>query len=164
MTLRAGAAMVEITPKLGTHLAGAVTLPRPASTVLDPLYAKAVVFECGGKKVCFLSLDVVIITRRYTDQMGDAATAKVWALTALRSWCTRRKPTRAPSVGNFMIDDEFPRCPPTARSSAAGISITRHSQPNARSMRSLRQNLVPVEIASNSGVLDGLALSIAAAS
>ena len=43
--LRAGAAQVDITPPEGTHLAGSgADVHRPAEVVLDPLYAKAVVF------------------------------------------------------------------------------------------------------------------------
>ena len=56
--LNAGAAMVDITPEAGTHLGGnGMGDHRPAQSVLDPLYAKAIVFEAGGRKICFVSLD-----------------------------------------------------------------------------------------------------------
>lgn len=56
--LRAGAASACITPALGTHLAGSGAGPHcPAQTVLDPLYAKAVVCDNGASRLCILSLD-----------------------------------------------------------------------------------------------------------
>ena len=48
--LSAGAAMVDITPPAGTHLAGSGAGDhRPAQSVIEPLYAKAIVFEAGGR-------------------------------------------------------------------------------------------------------------------
>ena len=46
---KAGAASVDITPPVGTPMAGYYA-ERLSQGVHDPLYAKAVVMECGGKK------------------------------------------------------------------------------------------------------------------
>ena len=71
--LRAGAAMIDITPPLGTHLAGSgAGEHRPAETVLDPLFAKAIVFESGGRRVCMVILDLTIVTQDYTDRIRAA--------------------------------------------------------------------------------------------
>ena len=64
--LRAGAAQVDITPQTDIHLAGAVGRFRPAQYVYDPLYARALVLENGEKKICFVSLDLTIITEDWT--------------------------------------------------------------------------------------------------
>ena len=50
--LHAGAAMIDITPPPGTHLAGSgAGEHRPAQSVMDPLYAKAIAFAAGGQRV-----------------------------------------------------------------------------------------------------------------
>ena len=50
--IRAGSAQVDITPPLGTHLAGdGAGIRRPARRALDPLHAKAVVIESKGRRM-----------------------------------------------------------------------------------------------------------------
>lgn len=71
--LRAGAAQVEITPKAGVHLSGGIAVFRPAQCVADPLYAKSLVLELGGRRVCIVSLDVTIITQPWSEKIRDAA-------------------------------------------------------------------------------------------
>ena len=59
--LSVGAAMVDITPPLNTHLSGDGSgQHRPARHVLEPLYAKAMVFDSGGKRVCIIVLDLTV--------------------------------------------------------------------------------------------------------
>lgn len=50
-SLYAGVAQVEITPPLGTHLAGGINTFRSTQKVVDPLYAKALVLEAGPAAV-----------------------------------------------------------------------------------------------------------------
>ena len=65
--MRAGSAVVEITPKAGTHLAGSGKGDyRSAQSVIDPLFARAAVFESEGRRVCTVALDVLCITEEYT--------------------------------------------------------------------------------------------------
>lgn len=59
---RAGAAQVEITPSVGTPLAGSYAL-RPSNGTLDPLIAKAIVVEQDGAAAAFVALDLVTTTR-----------------------------------------------------------------------------------------------------
>ena len=106
--LRAGAAMIDITPPPGTHLAGSgAGEHRPAQTVMDPLFAKAIVFEVGQRRVCMVILDLTIVTWDYTDQIravigehtGIAPEAIMVQATQTHS---------APSLGYFMLDADFP--------------------------------------------------------
>ena len=106
--LRAGAAMVDITPPPWAHLAGSgAGEHRPAQAVMDPLFAKAIVFEAGGRRVCMVILDLTIVTQDYThriraaigEQTGIAPEAIMVQATQTHS---------APSLGYFMLDPDFP--------------------------------------------------------
>lgn len=102
--IRAGAARLEITPKLGTHLAGSVGKHRPASRIESPIHAKALVFEQDGGKLCLLSLDVTIITQEYTDKIRAAAQEMGFAPEAVMAHAVQNH--SAPPIGHFMADPE----------------------------------------------------------
>jgi hypothetical protein len=106
--LRAGAALVEITPPAGTHLSGSdCGEHRPAQSVMDPLFAKAIMIESGGQRLCLVTLDVTIITRDYTEKIRSAIREKTGvALEAIMVHATQTH--SAPSVGYFMLDPDFP--------------------------------------------------------
>jgi neutral ceramidase len=56
--LRVGAASVDITPPVGTPMAGYYA-ERLSRGVHDPLFAKAIVLESGGKRAALVSLDLI---------------------------------------------------------------------------------------------------------
>lgn len=58
--LRAGAAKVDITPPLGTPLAGHFE-KRRAVDVDDPLYARALVLEAGGRRIALVACDILCL-------------------------------------------------------------------------------------------------------
>ena len=64
--MRAGSARVEITPPLGTSLAGYFA-DRVSDAVADPLFARAVVVENSGKRLALVSCDLICLTRDTTD-------------------------------------------------------------------------------------------------
>lgn len=68
--LRVGAAEVDITPPVGTALAGSL-FPRVSVGVEDPLTLKAVVLESGGVTLAYVLADVIALRR----EEGDAAVA-----------------------------------------------------------------------------------------
>ena len=57
-TLRAGAARADITPTGPVHLSGAVGAYRPAQSILEPLFARALVLQAGKQRACLVVLDV----------------------------------------------------------------------------------------------------------
>lgn len=59
--LKVGAASVDITPPLGTPMAGYYG-ERAAEGVHDPLYAQAIVLERDGKKAALVGLDLIATT------------------------------------------------------------------------------------------------------
>jgi len=158
--MKAGAAMVDITPKAGTHLAGDVGGFRPAQSVLDPLYAKAVVFESNGRKLCFLALDVTIITRKYTDQIRNGA-AKQFGFDPNSIMVHATQTHSAPPMGHFMVDDEFPPVP-ADREFVRGGDLAYADFAAKQAIEAIGQaceRLEPVQIAVGSGARDGLAFN-----
>lgn len=65
--LKVGVATTEITPPLGTPLAGYYHA-RGADGVLDPLSSKAMVIEQGGERAALVVVDLLNITRAITDR------------------------------------------------------------------------------------------------
>jgi neutral ceramidase len=56
--LRAGVARVDITPKTHEPLWGFEDRTDPATGTLDPLYARILVLEAGGKRIALVALDL----------------------------------------------------------------------------------------------------------
>ena len=65
--LKAGFAEVDISPAPGTRKIG-WNNKNYGSSVLDPLYAKAAVFECGDGRAAFIGLDLLFVHR---DQVAE---------------------------------------------------------------------------------------------
>ncbi len=107
--LLAGAAQVDITPSLGTHLSGSVGEHRPAKDIWDPLFAKAAVLESAGRRICLLALDTTIVTADYTRRVRDGAAALGLAPDDVMVHATQTH--SAPSLGHFMVDPDFPPVP-----------------------------------------------------
>ena len=57
-TLRAGAHKVDITPPPGELMWGYEDRLKPATGMLDPLYARVLVLESGGKRLALVTLDL----------------------------------------------------------------------------------------------------------
>lgn len=66
--LRVGAARIDITPPLGTPLAGTCTLVK-ARGVLDRIFAKALVLEQRGLRVAIVTADVVAFSEEMTERL-----------------------------------------------------------------------------------------------
>ena len=65
--LKAGFAEVDISPALPTRKIGSNN-KLTGTTLLDPLYAKAAVLECGGGRAAFIGLDLLFVHR---DQVAE---------------------------------------------------------------------------------------------
>ncbi|RKU34353.1 hypothetical protein C6496_20225, partial [Candidatus Poribacteria bacterium] len=109
--LHAGASQIDITPQTDIHLAGAVGSFRPAQYVYDPLYARALVLKNGEKKICFVSLDLTIITEEWTAKIRQAV-AEECGLASEAVMVHVTQTHSAPSLGHFMFDESFQGTPP----------------------------------------------------
>lgn len=56
--MRASVAKVDITPPLGTRMWGYFDRLQGATGILDPLYARVLVLEAGGKRLAYVDLDL----------------------------------------------------------------------------------------------------------
>ena len=74
-SLRVGTAEVDITPPVGTALAGSLQ-PRESLGIDDPLYAKAIVLESGGCTIAYVILDLVALMRQEGDEAVRLASAR----------------------------------------------------------------------------------------
>ena len=161
-SLRAGAALVDITPPPGTHLSGgACGERRPARSVLDPLFAKAIIFETGARRFCIVTLDVTIITGEYVRRIR----ADIGARTGLppEAILVHGLQTHsAPSLGMFMLDPDFP-LDITAETEYLGGAEKAYADFAAaaavRAAVEAAQALQPVRIGIGRGIRDGLAFN-----
>ena len=79
---------------------------RPAKLADESLNAKVLVLACGGRKLCFVALDVTIVVRRYTMQIRKAASEEFgFDPEAVMVHATQTH--SAPPLGGFMMDEDF---------------------------------------------------------
>jgi hypothetical protein len=152
--------MVEITPRAGTHLAGSgAGEHRPAQVVLDPLYAKAVVFEAGGRKVCFLALDVTIVTQEWTDRIRQGAETFGFDPDAVMVHATQTH--SAPTLGHIMFDPDFPDLPADIEYLRGGETPYYEfaAEKAVEAIAAADGSLRPVQLGVGSAVRDGLAFN-----
>jgi neutral ceramidase len=72
--LRAGNAIREITPALGTPLAGRPSWgPRRALRIRDPLFARALHFDDGVASITIVAADLVLVTSKLAQAVATAA-------------------------------------------------------------------------------------------
>jgi len=109
--LRVGASSIEITPPRGVQLSGAVGTHRPAKLVLDPLYAKALILESAGRKMCIVSLDLTIVTRKHCERIRKWA-GKELGIDHDAIMIHATQTHSAPSLGSFMLSEDFGGIPP----------------------------------------------------
>ncbi|MBS7648792.1 hypothetical protein KEJ17_04010 [Candidatus Bathyarchaeota archaeon] len=110
-SLYAGVAQVDITPERGTQLAGDIGRYRPNEFVLDPIYAKALVLESNGSKLCFLSCDLASITAEWANKIRKLASEK-FGLKPEAVLIHAVQNHAAPSIGHIMVSNECNLIPP----------------------------------------------------
>jgi len=75
MALRAGFAETEITPPVGTSIIGWLR-PVVSRGVLDPLCARAAVFESDGGRIGFIQLDTLSVRWKQVEEIRQRITAE----------------------------------------------------------------------------------------
>ena len=72
-TLRAGAAITDITPSKGVSLGGYPHHPRYNEGVHDPLYAACLFLDDGNTQLALVTMDVIMYSKRYVREVRKAA-------------------------------------------------------------------------------------------
>ena len=160
--LKAGTAMIDITPPAGTHLAGSgAGEHRPAQAVMDPLFAKAIVFEARERRVCMVILDLTMVTRDYTDRIrADIGEQTGIAPEAIMVQATQTH--SAPSLGCFLLDPDFPLETPGETEYLRGAERAYGDRAAAAAVEAAVEavgKLQPVRIGLGRGVLGDLAFN-----
>ena len=70
--LKAGLALVDISPKKGVQMAGYPHCPRPNIGVHDPLYCAALYLDNGRDQVVMVTLDLLFFGKQYCKQIRKA--------------------------------------------------------------------------------------------
>jgi hypothetical protein len=109
--LRAGVAEVDVTPEMGIQLAGDIGRPRPVEKIRDPLYAKALVLEASGKRLCYVAVDCAVMTDRWAAEIRAQAQKK-FGLPPESVMVHLTQNHSAPAIGHFMCRDECTLVPP----------------------------------------------------
>lgn len=152
-SLRAGAATVDITPPLGTHLAGAVGTYRPAEAVLEPTFARALVVERAERRLCLVVLDVCLVTAEYSALIRQAATELLGCSPEAVLVCATQTHS-APTLGHIMVDPDFPQLPPEFEFLRGGErAYYDWALPRAiEAVRRAAERVEPVEVGAGSGI------------
>lgn len=75
--LFAGAAKVDITPKIGIPLAGfGARQSKPSTGIKSPLFSRAVVMKSGKTKIAIVGVDTLIITKKMYQDVGKIVEKK----------------------------------------------------------------------------------------
>ncbi|MGH7951651.1 MAG: hypothetical protein ACREFE_06995 [Limisphaerales bacterium] len=67
--MNVGTSQIEITPKPGIDLAGFAVRPQPSTSVLDPLWIRALYLEHGTERLLWLHADLVALDQHLADRL-----------------------------------------------------------------------------------------------
>lgn len=109
--LLAGFAEIDISPPLGTQIAGDIGRPRPTEEIREPIFARAAVFENEGAKLGVLVLDLLGIGRERADRIRDGG-AERFGFDRRAVMVHSTQTHSAPSLGNHFCADDNPIIPP----------------------------------------------------
>ncbi|HDS74055.1 MAG TPA: hypothetical protein ENN56_00800 [Firmicutes bacterium] len=104
--LLAGSAQIDITPEPGAQLSGNVAVREPAESVLDPLYAKALVVKNDETALCVIQLDAIFIERQYTEHIR-AEIERRCGIPRDAIMVHTTQTHAAPSIRGFLLDVDF---------------------------------------------------------
>ena len=156
--VRAGTAQVDISPQVDVHLPCTLGSHWPIKMVADPIFARALVLEQAGRKMCLVSTDLLMINRRYSDAIRTAIAELLdCEFDAVLIHAVQNH--AAPSLGHFQISEDYPGLPPEISWMRGGderyhpFAVERILQAVAAANKALR----PAVIGADSGIEGRLA-------
>ncbi len=106
LTLQVGVAECTINPQLGMQLDGNIGYYRPAQFVINDLHARAIVFQKADKRFLLLSLELLAVTKEWTDAIRDFAEKECgFERDAVAVHVVQNH--SSPSLGQIMLTDRF---------------------------------------------------------
>lgn len=151
---------MEVTPEAGAHLGGTWGTLRRAEILCDRLYARALVMELNGRKLCYIQADLEIITQRWGDRIRQEVHQRcgippadcMVALPQIHS---------VPPIGNFILGDELPNVPPELEYLRGSQTLFCEfaAQKMIEAAVLAQQRLVPVTVAFGRALRDDLAFN-----
>jgi neutral ceramidase len=150
--LKAGAAWADITPKLGTPMAGYYS-ERGAEGVHDPLKAKALVLQSGGTKAALVTLDL-ISTLRSTVEEARRIIEQETGIPAKNVMISATHSHTGPVFSGSRRFDALGGSHPLAQEYTYGLPVL-----IARAVKEANEKLVPTRISQGTGLEDNLAFN-----
>ena len=151
--LRAGAARIEITPQSDVSLAGEVGWYRPGKYVDSALNARVLILEQGLQKLCFISLDVTIVTEPVANRIR-AAVERTCKIPQSAVMVHATQVHAAPALGSFMFDQDLPPLPPECTWLAGGEAHFAEfvEERVVRAAQEANEHLEPARLRAGSGI------------
>ncbi len=151
--LRAGATRIEITPQSDVSLAGEVGWYRPGKYVDSALNARVLILEQGQQKLCFISLDVTIVTEAVATRMR-AAIERTCAIPRDAIMVHATQVHAAPALGSFMFDRDLPPLPAECAWLAGGEAHFAEfvEERVVRAAQEANERLEPARLRAGSGI------------
>lgn len=160
--VHAGFAAVEITPPMGTHLAGSgAGIHRPAQTVLDPLYARAAVFASGATTLCLIEVDAAVISSEYAEKIASGV-MQALALPREAVMVMGTQTHSAPPLGYFNVDDDYVLSIPAGREYIRGGERAYSEAAAQKAIEAAieaKKNVKPLLMQARRGIQHGLAFN-----
>lgn len=101
-----GVAETTINPRTGMQIDGNIGAYRPARFVIDDLHARAIVFQKGKKRFLLFSLELLAVTREWSDAIRDLAAGEFgFDRDAVAVHVVQNH--SSPSLGHIMLSDRF---------------------------------------------------------
>jgi len=107
---RAGFARREITPPVGVDLCGYIARENPSASILDPLYARAVLLETEEGRALFVGIDCVALERSLGEALRDQISRDTGVPAAsIVFMCshTHSGPATIPVIGCGAMDPDY---------------------------------------------------------
>ncbi|WP_409345857.1 hypothetical protein [Paenibacillus sp. MBLB4367] len=110
-TLLLGAARAELTPDKDVILGGATMNGKiRTGRIKDPLYASAAILENKDCRLCIITLDLLMITRKYVNLIREELQAR-WGLDPQSVLIHATQNHKGPALGHFKIEEEYQGIP-----------------------------------------------------
>ncbi len=133
-TLRAGAAIADVSPPPGVSLGGYPHHPRHNKGIHDPLYASCLYLDDGSTRLAIVCMDIIMYSKKYVRTVRNEVSAKT-----------------SISPGNIMICCSHSHSAPRASSSFTMDALVRGQESESEYVDNLNKKLIDliVEAAKN---------------